>query len=135
MLFRSGAAGEPDALERAWPNVFALLRRKYFVDEVYDWVIVRFTAGWARSCDWLDRVIWGGGVQLLAYAITGLSWLNRVIDEYVVNPGFDHGCRGVSQTGGLLSRLQDGKVQNYLRVIGVGLVILMLFLLWGCRAP
>ncbi len=128
------ASGETDALERAWPNVFALLRRKYFVDEVYDWTIVRFTAWWARSCDWLDHWVWDGGVQLLAYVFTGLSWLNRFIDEYVVNLGFDHGCRGLSQTGGLLSRLQDGKVQNYLRVIGVGLVMLMLFLLWGCRA-
>jgi NADH-quinone oxidoreductase subunit L len=126
--------GQPDALERAWPNVFALLRRKYFVDEVYDWTVVRFTGWWASSCDWLDRWVWSGGVQLLAYAITGLSWLNRLVDEYVVNLGFDQGCRGVSQTGGLLALLQNGRVQNYLRVIGVGLIVLMLFLLWGCGA-
>jgi NADH-quinone oxidoreductase subunit L len=128
-----GVAGETDALERIWPNVFALLRRKYFVDEIYEWAIVRFTAGWARFCDWLDHWVWNGGVQLLTYVITGLSWLNRFIDEYVVNLGFDQGCRGLSHTGGLMSRLQDGRVQTYLRVIGVGLVFLMLLLIWGCR--
>ena len=33
-----------------------------------------------------------------------------------------------------MSRLQGGRVQNYLRVIGVALAVLVLFLLWGCRA-
>jgi NADH-quinone oxidoreductase subunit L len=54
-----------------------------------------------------------------------------MFDEYVVNLGFDEGCRGVSRGGKLMSRLQDGRVQNYLRVIGVGLVVLVLILVWG----
>ena len=45
--------------------------------------------------------------------------------------GFDQGCDRVSRGGSLLSRLQDGQVQNYLRVIGVALVVLVLFLIWG----
>ena len=32
------------------------------------------------------------------------------------------------------SLLQNGRVQNYLRVIGVALAALGLFLLWGCQA-
>ena len=38
------------------------------------------------------------------------------------------------QGGGLLSRLQNGRVQSYLRVIGIALAALVLFLIWGCRA-
>ena len=128
------SATESDPLERAWPNVFALLRNKYFVDEAYEWAVVGFNAWWAKACDWLDRWIWNGAVQLL-YGLTWVfSWLNRLIDEYVVNLGFDESCRGLTQGGGLMSRLQNGRVQNYLRVIGVGLAVLVLLLVWGCRS-
>ncbi len=33
-----------------------------------------------------------------------------------------------------MSRLQSGRVQTYLRLIGVALAVLVLFLIWGCRA-
>jgi hypothetical protein len=33
-----------------------------------------------------------------------------------------------------LARLQNGRVQNYLRVIGVALAALALLLMWGCSA-
>jgi NADH-quinone oxidoreductase subunit L len=124
----------PDPLERLWPNVFALLQRKYFVDEIYDWAVVGFNAWWARACAWLDRWVWNGAVQVLAYAALGLAWLDRFLDEYVVNLGFDEACRRLTGGGRRLSHLQNGRVQNYLRVIGVGLTILVLLLIWGCRA-
>ncbi len=33
-----------------------------------------------------------------------------------------------------MARLQNGKVQTYLRVIGIGLVVLALMMIWGCHA-
>jgi hypothetical protein len=33
-----------------------------------------------------------------------------------------------------MSRLQGGRVQTYLRLIGVALTVLVLFLIWGCTA-
>jgi NADH-quinone oxidoreductase subunit L len=125
---------EGDVLERIRPDIFALVKRKYFVDEIYEWSVVRFNAWWAGACDWLDDHIWNGAVKLLAYAVLGLSWLNRLFDEYVVNLGFDEGCRRLTAGGGLMSRLQDGRVQSYLRVIGIGLTVLVLVLIWGCGA-
>ena len=125
---------EPDVLERIRPDLFALLRRQYFVDEVYQATIIRFNAWWASACDWLDSRLWNGAVNLASYAVVGLSWLNRLFDEYVVNLGFDRGCRGLREGGTRLSRLQSGRVQSYLRVIGVGLAALVLLLMWGCHA-
>jgi NADH-quinone oxidoreductase subunit L len=127
-------ATEPDVLERIRPDIFALLSRKYFVDEVYEASVVRFNAWWASACDWLDSRLWNGAVNLASYAVVGLSWLNRLFDEYVVNPGFDGSCRGLREGGTRLSRLQSGRVQSYLRVIGVGLAVLVLLLMWGCHA-
>jgi len=132
---RTPVAGseQVDVLERFWPNVFALLRRKYFVDEMYEWAVVGLNSWWAKTCDWLDQWVWNGVVQLFAYLVAAISWLDRFFDEYVVNLGFDQTCRSLSRGGGLLSRLQNGRVQNYLRVIGIGLTVLVLFLLWGSR--
>jgi len=128
------SADEVDVLERIRPDIFTLLKRKYFVDEIYEGSLVRVNAWWARACGWLDDWIWNGAVQLLAYAVVGLSWVDRFFDEHVVNLGFDESCRRLTQGGSFMSRLQDGRVQNYLRVIGIALTVLVLFLIWGCRA-
>ena len=53
------------------------------------------------------------------------------MDRFVIDLGFDQSCNGVSRGGKLMSRLQTGRVQNYLRVVGVALVVLVLFLVWG----
>jgi len=125
---------ELDPLERAQPGLFAVLRDKFYVDEFYEITVIRLNAWWARTCDWFDHVIWEGAVQLVSYVVVGLSWLNRFIDEYLVNLGFDEGCKGLREGGGLLSRLQAGQVQTYLRAIGLGLAVLVLLLTWGCRS-
>ncbi len=128
-----GGAGEVDVLERVQPDLFGLLRNKYFVDEVYEWAFVSFTVGWARVCDWLDEWVWGGIVELARWVVVGLSWADRFLDEYVVNLGFDRLCRRLTEGGALFSRLQDGRVQHYLRIMGMALAALVLLLIWGCR--
>jgi NADH-quinone oxidoreductase subunit L len=127
-------AQQLDILERRWPNLFTLLRRKYYVDEVYEWAFVGLNAWFARACAWLDRWVWESIVHLLAGLVIGLAWLDRVLDEQVVNRGFDETCRGITDGGGLLSRFQNGRVQHYLRALGVAVVVLVLLLIWGCRA-
>jgi NADH-quinone oxidoreductase subunit L len=125
---------ERDALERFRPGIFTLLKNKFYVDELYEATVIRFNAWAAWFCDWLDYWIWNGAVVLVSRIIFGLSWLNRFFDENVVNFGFDEGCRGLGKGGKGLSRLQDGRVQDYLRVIGLALTALVLILIWGCRS-
>ena len=125
---------EPDVLDRLQPEVFALLKRKYFVDEIYEASVIRFNSRWARVCAWLDEQVWGGLVQLISLLVVGLAWLGRSLDEFVVNSGFDEGCRRLTKGGALMSRLQCGQVQRYLRLLGLALTVLVLLLIWGCRA-
>jgi NADH-quinone oxidoreductase subunit L len=131
-------AGEPDVLERpdhpVMHDVFTWLKHKLYVDELYEATIIRFNAWCARACSGLDQYCWNSLVMLAGYLVVGLSWVNRAFDEFVINLGFDAGCGGVGLGGRLLSRLQTGRVQDYLRVIGVALAALALFLMWGCSA-
>ena len=123
-----------DPLQKLPADLFPLLRSKYFIDEIYEASFVRLNAWWARACAWLDSTVWSGLVQLASLVVVGFSWLNSLIDKEVVNRGFDEGCKGVTTGGWLVSRLQDGRIQNYLRTIGVALTALALLLIWGCRA-
>ena len=127
-------AEEPDVLQIAQPAAFGLLADKYFADEIYEATVIRFNAWAARFCDFLDRWIWGGVVLLVARIALGLAWLYRLTDDFVVNLGFDTGCETLREGGGGISRWHAGRVQTYLRVIGVALVVLVLFLIWGCKS-
>jgi NADH-quinone oxidoreductase subunit L len=131
---RRPLTGTEDVLERAQPELFTLLRRKYYVDEAYEWGIVGLNRWFARTCAWLDATIWNGAVWAVSYIILGLSWASRIFDEKAINAGFDEACKRVTNGGGLMSRLQDGRVQDYLRVIGVALTVLTLLVIWGCHA-
>jgi NADH-quinone oxidoreductase subunit L len=127
------SAEAPDALEHLQPQIFNALRNGFFVDKLYEATIIRFNGSCARFCDWLDRWVWGGAVRLVAYLVVSLSGLNRSVDSSVVNAGFDQGCRNVARGGQLLSRLQSGRTQSYLRIVGIAFAALVLFLIWGKR--
>jgi len=124
---------EGDALEKLQPHVFSILHDKFLIDELYEVTVVRFNATCARVSDWLDEFVWGGLVQAVSYLTLGLSWLNRFVDEFVVNLGFDKGCGSLRGSGRMLSLFQNGQVQRYLRVLGLALTLLALLFIWGCK--
>jgi NADH-quinone oxidoreductase subunit L len=124
------SAEAPDAVERLQPKTFHLLRNKLYVDEFYQATFIRCNTWLSRVSDWFDRWIWNGAVWAVSHLVIGLSWLARSADNYVVNPGFDEGCHTVTAGGKLLARLQNGRTQNYLRLIGVAFAVLVVLLLW-----
>ena len=125
---------EKDVLEAAQPFIYKLLENKYYVDEIYEATFIRFNAFAACFCDFADCWIFGGAVLIVKYVTIWLAWLYRLTDEYLVNFGFDTGCEALREGGSGLSKLQTGRVQTYLRVIGVALVALIIFLIWGRKA-
>ena len=125
---------EKDVLETAQPFIFKVLENKYYIDELYEVTVIRFNAFAAWLCDFADKWIFGGAVLIVQYLTLAFSWLYRLTDEYFVNLGFDVSCDSIRESGGGLSKLHAGRVQNYLRIIGVALVLLILFLIWGSKA-
>jgi NADH-quinone oxidoreductase subunit L len=108
------------------------LRNKFYVDEFYAATFVRCNVRLSQVSDWFDRWIWNGAVWAVSHLVLGLSWLARSADTYVVNPGFDEGCHTVTAGGKLLARLQNGRTQNYLRLVGVAFAVLVALLIWSC---
>jgi NADH-quinone oxidoreductase subunit L len=127
------SAEDTDELGKLQPSIFAVLGHSFYVDALYDATILRLNAWGARVCGWLDRWVWNGAVQTVSYLVLVVAWLDNFFDASVVNSGFDEGCEGVSSGGRILSLLQGGQVQSYMRVIGCALIALVLFLLWGAK--
>jgi NADH:ubiquinone oxidoreductase subunit 5 (subunit L)/multisubunit Na+/H+ antiporter MnhA subunit len=126
-------ADEPDRLQEWQPGVFSLLREKFFIDELYAITVVRWNEWCARASRRLDDKLWSGAVMAVSYLVLMLSWLNRLIDEFVLNLGFDRSCGGLRLGARLLSLWQNGQVQRYLRVIALALAILAVIFIWGCQ--
>jgi NADH-quinone oxidoreductase subunit L len=125
---------EPDLLEAAVPIPWGWLRDRLYVDELYGVTVIAFYGWWARVADWLDQRVWGGTVSGVAWAFRGWALLNRFLDTNVVDGSFDKGCEELSVGGGLLSRVQTGRVQTYLRLLALAVVALVAFLIWSSRA-
>jgi NADH-quinone oxidoreductase subunit L len=127
-------ATDPDALERLAPKIFHALQHRLYVDEFYDWTIIPLTRWIAGLSAWLDRRVWNGVVQAVRLLVIGLGRMDASLDSRAVNAGFDEGCHRVAGGGQLFSRLQNGRVQNYLRAIAAALVALAALLLWRSAA-
>jgi NADH-quinone oxidoreductase subunit L len=125
---------EPDALEKSVPWIWIVLRNKFYIDELYGVTVIAFYSWWARVADWFDRRIWGGAVTCVAWSFGLWAQLNRFLDTNVVDGGFDKGCEELSTSGGLLARVQSGRVQTYLRILALAVVALAAILIWSARA-
>ncbi len=126
-------AEEPDPLEKLKPRWYAVLREKFFIDEFYEMSIIRWNAWSARASRWLDEILWQGAVSTVSYVVLALSWLNRLLDEFVVDQSFDQSCRGLRLSARLLSLWQNGQVQRSLRILALALVIGAILFIWGLR--
>jgi NADH-quinone oxidoreductase subunit L len=124
-------AGDKDVLESAQYALFHTLKHGFFIDQLYAFTVLRLAWWIAVVASWLDRWVWSGIPPTVAAITKALGWIDFSVDRWVVNKGFDEGCSGVADGGRLLARLQDGRVQHYLRLLGAAVVILAVFLLLG----
>mgnify|MGYP005842246109 CR=1 FL=1 len=101
-LFYIFRPGLPDRLAAGLGGLYRLVYAKYFVDEVYDAVVVRPTVNGSRL------VLWRGvDAGLIDGAVNGVGLWAR-------------------ETGGLLRRLQSGNIRSYAAWVLTGCVALMI---------
>ncbi len=131
---KSPKAELPDVLDKTAPGPWAWLRDRLYIDEIYGVTLIAFYAWWGRVADWLDRRVWGGAVSGVALVFRGWAQVNKLLDTNVVDGAFDKGCEELSTGGGLMSRIQSGQVQSYLRWLALAVVVLAAILIWSSRA-
>jgi NADH-quinone oxidoreductase subunit L len=126
--------GAPDPLERLFPRAFALLHRKWLVDELYAATLLRANRAAGLAASWFDRWILDGlVVGGLSALVRAASFVNHLLDEMVINRGFDRGCGALQGAGDLNRRLQAGYGQRYLRIATAAVFLLTALLMFLAR--
>jgi len=124
---------EQDPLEQQFPEQFSWSRGKFFVDELYAATFVKWNARLGVLCHDLDRRVLDLLVSIVGWATTGCAHVAKLFDEFVVNKLFDAGCTEVRRGAEAASELQSGQIHQYLRSIGLALVLFVFILAVGCN--
>ena len=124
---------EKDPLEQQFPEQFAWSRGKFFFDELYAATFVRWNARLGLLCNDLDRRVLDLLVSIVGWATNGCAHIAKLFDELVVNKLFDAGCTEVRRGAEAASELQGGQIHQYLRSIGVALILFVFILAVGCN--
>jgi NADH-quinone oxidoreductase subunit L len=120
------AAGQPDPLEVKMGGLYVVLKNKYYLDEIYNYVFVqpaRRFATWMG--DVFDRKGIDGVLHGIARGALRLSLAFRSFDTKVVNGGADGFANSIRSAGHWLRDIQTGRVQNYLLLALVSVVLLI----------
>jgi len=123
-------AAETDPLEHAQPALFRFLENKMWVDELYEWTVVTWSAAAARVSDWMDRYFWDGLVRVFGGVGQLFGILSTNFDERGINAGVDEATTGTRGLGRVMSAWHSGQIQTYLGVVAVGMLALLILYAW-----
>jgi NADH-quinone oxidoreductase subunit L len=122
-----------DPIAKPLGPVYTLLQNKYYFDELYHLIFIRPTLWLADASARFDSKVIDGIVNAVGQFGRWLaSWLRKAIDNPIID-GIVNGVGKVTTWSGEFMRAtQTGKVQNYLLVAAVTVLLLLgLFLIRG----
>ena len=120
-------AGEPDPLVRVLgAEVHETLRRKYYIDELYERVLVR-PAHWIANKvvdEFIDRGLIDGLLHLVGRVFTWTGDLLKVLNTWLIDGVGDGIPEGIVALGLRLRHMQTGRVQQYLLYIAIAAILI-----------
>jgi NADH-quinone oxidoreductase subunit L len=127
------AENQPDPIAAPLGGLFRALNQKWWVDEFYEWLILR---RYVRLSTWLahqvDTIFWHNWFHdsvLAAGFRRGTRWLAEGFDLPVIDGASAALARWVTNIGGGLRRMQSGYVRNYAVYVLAGVVLMLSFFL------
>jgi NADH-quinone oxidoreductase subunit L len=107
-------------------RAYDLVLNKYYIDEIYDFTVVRPYLALTRAFAWFDLHIIDGVVNLAATLTVFGAWLSGLFDNYIVDGLVNFASNVTLDVGGRLRRLQTGSINGYLYGILAGVMIILL---------
>jgi len=114
----------PDPLLQIIGPLYRALERKLYVDELYGATIIRLNAWLSGMARWFDDKVVDGIVNFTGQVTVFLGYINFIIDDTMLNDGADMLAKGTNAAGDNARRSQTGRVQDYLVLIFVGVVVM-----------
>ncbi|MGB3703368.1 MAG: NADH-quinone oxidoreductase subunit L [Anaerolineales bacterium] len=134
-VYRDIPAGAPDPLMKPLGPIYKVLKNKYYMDELYDYIFVRPSYWLSRNFTylWLDRKIIDGFLHFVSRITFSLGGIFRnYIDKPVINGFGDFVGESVKRLGRSARYIQTGRVQQYMvmaLIIAFGTLFYYLFFL------
>jgi len=126
-LFSKDAATQAERDRFEVPVLYAVLRNKYFIDDLYTQGLVNPIKGpIARFVNWTNQAILDGivnGVGFLAKALSVVVYGG--FDQRGIDFGINAAGFAAGEAGGALRYSQTGKVQQYAAALFAGMVLLV----------
>jgi NADH-quinone oxidoreductase subunit L len=114
------------AMIERWKGVWTVVYNKYYVDELYEWAVVRPAQRLAGAASWFDGRIVDALVNAVGLVTRKFADLDGAIDKYVVDGAVNGLASVISGAGGSLRLLQTGRIQTYLYgALGGALVVVL----------
>jgi NADH-quinone oxidoreductase subunit L len=119
-------AGDVDPMVAILGPVYPVLRNKYYFDELYTAVFIKPSQWFSKEVAYvfLDKGVIDGFLHLVARVFTWIGDLIKVLNLWLID-GFGDGIpEMVQRSGSWLRRLQTGRVQQYMLIITLVMVVI-----------
>jgi NADH-quinone oxidoreductase subunit L len=130
-LYKDGKSAVPAQLKARFAGLWTVVYNKYYVDELYAFVVVRPSVWVARFAARFDGSVIDGAVNLAGAVGRFFGRLDAAIDRYLVDGAVNALAAATIGAGRSLRTIQTGRIQTYLygALGGALLVVLLNFLI------
>ncbi len=118
-----------DKLEARFKFLHKFSLNKWYIDELYHATFIGGTILFAKLLSWFDNFIVDGLVNLSSYLTRGFSTLIGHFDNYVIDGFINYTAQFTGFCGSTLRKLQNGRVQAYLILALLIILILLYFVI------
>jgi len=129
ILYKDARSKIPDKLLGSPSPLLAgthrLIFNKYYVDELYDWLVVRRARQLAHAFFVFDQRVIDALVDFVGLVGRIIAAIDGMIDTLLVDGAVNGLAHGTAAIGRRLRRLQTGQIQTYLAGIVVGALMLV----------
>jgi NADH-quinone oxidoreductase subunit L len=124
---RKPLTAKVDPLEKMLGPLYQWLKNKWYFDEIYDAVIIQPVIRFAKFCFAFDnRIVIDPIVNAVGRFGRWLSeWLKKAVDNPIVDGAVNGVGRVTTAAGEFMRATQTGKIQNYLLVAAVTVLLLL----------
>jgi len=123
--------GVAERVAKGLGPVYALVRNLYWVDELYDALLIRPFYALCRLARTIDERVVDGMVHATRNVTLGLSYLSNTHDLWIVDGAVNLTGATVRGASHVFRRLQTGSVQSYATVMVFGAFLLMVLYTLG----
>jgi NADH-quinone oxidoreductase subunit L len=114
MLYDQNLSPVPARLKERFAVVWAVVYNKYYVDELYQATVVRFSLFLSRALYWFDQNVIDALVMFVGFLGRAIAYVDAAIDTWIVDGAVNGVARLSMAAGRSLRRVQTGHIQTYL---------------------